>query len=115
MSWQCFMSEGSWQPGAMWFLKAIPADRKVFGRELSPEYSRDHEGKRMPIMVMVPGRNSRGEVTGWPFCVDTNATESDHGWTVTGEAPNITVRPSINAVGVYHGWLTDGVLSDGLE
>ena len=42
------------------------------------------------------------------------------GWDVTGELPNITARPSIlaHANGVheeYHGWLTDGVLSDDIE
>jgi len=47
------------------------------------------------------------------------------GWNVTGELPSITARPSIfaHAHGVhggthyeeYHGWLTDGVLSDDLE
>ena len=41
------------------------------------------------------------------------------GWDVTGELPNITARPSIlaNANNVhkeYHGWLTNGVLSDDL-
>lgn len=115
MSWVCFMSEESWQPGAMWFVKEIPADRRVFGRPLSPEYARDWEGKRMPLVVMIPARRTGGEEpAGWPFCVDTNATDSDHGWVVTGEAPLISVSPSVHAVGVYHGWLIDGVISDGL-
>jgi hypothetical protein len=33
------------------------------------------------------------------------------GWSVTGEPPRITARPSI-VTGSYHGWLTDGVFSD---
>lgn len=42
------------------------------------------------------------------------------GWTRTGEPPKITARPSILSYGSakrkgYHGWLTDGVLSDDLE
>ena len=42
------------------------------------------------------------------------------GWTRTGEPPSITVRPSIlshpsSAGPGYHGFLTDGVLSDDLE
>ena len=42
------------------------------------------------------------------------------GWTRTGEPPKITVRPSIlshasGSVKGYHGFLTDGVLSDDLE
>lgn len=36
------------------------------------------------------------------------------GWTRTGEPPHITTRPSILSTR-YHGWLTDGVLSDDLE
>lgn len=42
------------------------------------------------------------------------------GWTRTGEAPRFTVRPSILSHGsatrkTYHGFLTDGVLSDDLD
>lgn len=41
-------------------------------------------------------------------------------WEVSGEAPNITVYPSINALPSvnrpgYHGYLNQGVLSDDLE
>lgn len=36
-------------------------------------------------------------------------------WTRTGEPPNITVSPSINYMGFYHGWLCEGVLSDDCE
>jgi hypothetical protein len=35
-------------------------------------------------------------------------------WTRTGEPPLITARPSILSTH-YHGWLTDGILSDDLE
>jgi hypothetical protein len=36
------------------------------------------------------------------------------GWTREGEPPTITARPSIASPN-YHGWLTNGVLSDDLE
>lgn len=36
------------------------------------------------------------------------------GWQRTGIPPRITAQPSILSPG-YHGWLTDGVLSDDLE
>ncbi|HET8627443.1 MAG TPA: hypothetical protein VFL91_08485 [Thermomicrobiales bacterium] len=36
------------------------------------------------------------------------------GWIRTGEPPALTARPSI-LTPQYHGWLTDGVLSDDLE
>lgn len=36
-------------------------------------------------------------------------------WTREGEPPNVSAHPSINHVGHYHGWLTNGVLSDDCE
>lgn len=37
------------------------------------------------------------------------------GWTVTGKPPDITVSPSINYVGSYHGWLQNGVISQDVD
>ena len=56
---------------------------------------------------------------GGEWAMDGPST-SGPGWTRSGEAPNITARPSIltkdcSAWRGYHGWLTDGVLSDDLE
>lgn len=39
----------------------------------------------------------------------------DRKWTRTGEPPNVTVTPSINHQGVYHGWLTNGALTDDVD
>lgn len=65
---------------------------------------------RKPLWVMTPGGC---------WCVDekpfSGGKYQDGGWTVTGEAPNITARPSINFPGNYHGWLTNGILSNDLE
>ena len=44
-----------------------------------------------------------------------NLEYNKHRWRVTGDPPNLTVTPSINSVGEYHGYLTDGVLSDDLD
>jgi hypothetical protein len=80
---------------------------------LSSEYKRDHMGKRPPIMVVLP--------TGTDFCVDCvcGGSQDGHGWTVIGEAPGITVSPSINHWAGHdrgwHGYLRDGILSDDLE
>jgi hypothetical protein len=41
----------------------------------------------------------------------TGADGLTDGWTVEGEPPRITCRPSIDT-GTYHGWLRDGVFSD---
>lgn len=102
--------ESGWPIGGCWYASASG----IGHRPLSPEYQRDHVGKRPPIVVVLPERNAAGEVFGWPFSPDECTTDSDHGWVVTGELPNISVSPSINAVGAYHGFITDGVLTDGL-
>lgn len=99
-----------WQIGDCWYYPFA-----LDTLDISEEYHRDWEGKRPPIVVVLPQRSPvTGEITGWPFCVDECATDKTTGWTVTGELPNITCTPSINAVGAYHGYITDGVLSDGL-
>lgn len=36
-------------------------------------------------------------------------------WDVHGTLPNITVHPSVNAEGYYHGWIKDGVISEDCE
>jgi hypothetical protein len=120
MPWQCRLVDREEQrargekpqPGDMWYAPAMldPAhDGFYLKHYLSVEYQRDWLGKRPPIEVCLPN--------GDHFIVDTrvsNATDG-HGWTVTGEAPNITVSPSINCIGRYHGWLRDGVLSEDVE
>lgn len=118
MSWQCFLvEEGSFDLpiGAMWYGKLPEGPGGNCLGELADEYYRDHFPTRPPIIVMLPMRAHDGEIVAWPWCVDTKQSDDPHGgWAVTGEPPNITVSPSINAIGAYHGWLTDGVISDGL-
>lgn len=99
------------KPGDMWYAPwYIKEDGSPSGL-LSPEFVRDWLGKRPPLVVCLP--NGEG------LMVDSRYIKGgqvqDHGWTVTGEAPNITVSPSINAVGRYHGWLQNGVLGDDLD
>lgn len=78
---------------------------------LSAEYFQRWHGKRPPLVVRLPNRNF--------FCIDMLPAKGASGWDVSGEAPNITVAPSIyNAPGeprAYHGWLQNGVLSDDCE
>lgn len=108
-------------PGAMWFCPWYhdPNDpahvarieeclrRAESGqrRLLSVHYWRDWARVRPPITVLCPN--------GRLWCVD-QCSSNGSGWVVTGEAPRITVRPSI-AVSGYHGFLTDGVFSDDLD
>lgn len=66
---------------------------------------------RMPLVVRMPD--------GTDFCVDGPTRQSGErgsgGWQVSGEPPVITVTPSINLVGYYHGWIRDGVITDDCE
>ena len=98
------------KPGDMWYAPWFIPKEYVEGNEsyyLSPEYFRDHYGKRDPIVVCVPG--------GAHWIVDSKANNMNgHGWTVTGQVPNITCNPSIG-ISKYHGWLKEGILSDDLE
>lgn len=95
--------------GDMWFAPWLEKFKK------SPEYESTHRGKRPPLVVFVP--------PGVPLCIDNPTSNmGGHGWKVTGEAPNITVSPSIGIHRsdgkpgwMYHGWLKDGVLSDDID
>lgn len=87
-------------PGDMWF---HPVTRGSYHVELSDEYRRDHAGRRPPLWVCITP-------IVW-FPIDGVATNGSGGWTVTGEPPLITVEPSINVIGIWHGWLRNGVLT----
>jgi hypothetical protein len=97
------------QPGDVWFAPWLL--EPDWARLLSDEYKRDWMGKRLPLVVRLPN--------GLDFVVDSPASGQTSGWTVTGEAPSITVSPSINCwPGDPHGWhgfLQSGVLTDDLE
>lgn len=96
------------KPGEMFYNPRILGYKALLDL-LSPEYMRDWHGKRSPIQVMLPN--------GHLLCIDYKYTDKENGWVVTGEAPKITVSPSINSLCKpgYHGWLKDGVLGEDLE
>jgi hypothetical protein len=80
---------------------------------LAPEYFEKHYGRRAPLWVLLPDKTY--------FCVDSRVVSSsevgDHGWTVTGEPwhGNLTVSPSINIVGSYHGHIKNNEITDDVE
>lgn len=78
---------------------------------LSAQYAREFAGKRPSLVVRLPG--------GYDFCIDSRAWRDGvpygDGWTITGEPPAITLSPSINIGGTYHGWIRDGVITDDCE
>lgn len=91
--------------GDMWFLD-VPVE-ELKERHLTQQYFRDNAARK-PLVVMLPGRNY--------FLIDGQGFSVEKGyydcWTVTGTPPNITVAPSINFVGRYHGYLQNGVIGD---
>lgn len=101
-------------PGDMWYVPWFVEDSYI-APTLSPEYKRDWLGKRPPIAVCLPNG------THWMIdnrFADGNGGWKENGWTITGEAPNITANPSINSMSPnngYHGWLQNGILTDDLE
>jgi len=52
--------------------------------------------------------------SGTAFPIDAPSHDGER-WTRTGTPPNVSVTPSINEVGRYHGNLTDGVLTQCVE
>jgi len=80
-------------------------------KKLSPAYLAERRQKRQPLVVVLPG--------GAYFCIDCRAWSEGKsygdGWTVTGEPPNVTLSPSINIIGHYHGWIQNGVITDDCE
>ena len=86
MPWRCFMAENEAdkaKPGAMWW---------------------EERGGKHAWVVTLPCLAE--------FYQDQHSTDDRQPWTCTGEPPNVTVHPSINYGGLYHGWLQNGVLSD---
>jgi hypothetical protein len=101
------------QPGDMWYLRHYVRDGKLLYCP-SNQYKRDWADKRLPLVVILPN----GET--WEMDRAYGGNPNNDGWTITGEAPNITAMPSINAIrepreSGYHGWLKNGILSDDLE
>ena len=81
---RCFMAqseEDKEKPGAMWWT--------------------ERKGKRVWVVTLPCGD---------PFWQGQTTTDGQRVWTCTGEPPNVTVEPSINYVGLWHGFLKNGVL-----
>jgi hypothetical protein len=101
-------------PGSCWRIplayryRDFP-DGPTYGEDnadlFSPEFLAS--GRDAVVVIRLPG--------GADWSPDWKASGDGNGWTVTGEFPRITAHPSVNAVGTYHGWLTDGVLSNDVE
>jgi hypothetical protein len=93
------------QQKGLWWIWAKAKDSKLC------DYYWANNSHRRPLLVYLPGNLL--------FCVDcgtvADGVYSKSGWTVTGVPPHITVYPSINVKGIYHGYLTNGVIGDECE
>lgn len=71
-------------------------------------------GGRRPILLAAEHRDARPMIVvlpdGRPWCLHSPASGSEAGWSVAGELPNVTVHPSIDRRGSWHGWLVEGEL-----
>lgn len=109
MSWSCRLVDPATSPKAIgdvwyaWDFNGMPLKEL-----LSVEYERDWKGIRPPLLVRLPGPVD--------VCLDRAVDDAGgHGWTVRGTPDNLTVSPSVNIIGVYHGFIRDGVITDDLH
>lgn len=93
--------------GAMWPAPWLLGEDWKNRGTLSPSYYRDRTD-RPPLMVELP--------CGAEFVVDgrefTGGDYYGEGWRVTGDAPKITLSPSVNIGGGWHGFIVDGSIGD---
>jgi len=94
----------------MWFAPYLLEHPPGHIFEPAPNYFRENR-TRDPVVVRLPGPVD--------FCIDGRAwragTPYGDGWTVSGVPPMVTVQPSINVQGIYHGYLIDGIIGEDVE
>jgi hypothetical protein len=128
MSWPCeflgehddylaYVAKNGTRAGLMWYSRwRIEGEYAKFQLEnfLSKAYVNERMAKRPPIDILYPYKLTTGAIAFGEFCIDScfqpRVNDGD-GWTVTGEPPKISMVASINIVGIFHGSLTNGVLS----
>ena len=79
-------------------------------QHLSQYYFQHNQQNRKPLIVVLPGFIT--------CCIDGMCINNGvryGGWVVSGEAPDITVSPSINMSGLYHGFLKEGFIHDDVD
>lgn len=107
------------KPGEFWRIPLkwkLPLDteERTYGDVWEPFFSPEYKllGLDYDVVIKLPG--------GTDFRISHASSESikaghPKGWLIVGELPNITVEPSINVIGYYHGWIRGGELSDDIE
>jgi hypothetical protein len=116
------LPDGPWSIGWMFY---------GLGHYLSDRYRNETALVRPPITVICPclhhweDGSQPDRLDGTVFCIDSYPTpdndqpaDSSKHWDLTidmdslivGQRPRITVSPSIHLIGIWHGWLQDGIL-----
>ena len=119
MPWKIIYHENQPQNpkiGDMW-----PDKDRIGSSYISNKYLENCINIRPPLVVVLPSSyNKNGDI----FLIDRAATDDPNkkGWDiiiigqlVDGETPNISVYPSINCVGSYHGYIKNGIITDDCE
>lgn len=119
MAWQIVYhaeEPQEWQVGDMW-----PVPHWANSNIISKRYKEEYSKTRPPLKVILPSSHSKhGDI----FLIDRFASDdpNEKGWEVIlvgelvdGQTPDITLKPSINCVGSYHGYITNGVITDDCE
>jgi hypothetical protein len=101
---------------------------KIPNTRLSRHYLDNTAKLRPPLYIILPRYYTDEEGTtllhgGQSFCIDQAPTaQPEQGWhvecpwpLVDGAFVPLTLTPSINCVGSYHGFVTNGVISDDVE
>lgn len=115
-------ADGPWslEIGDCWYADMDSKDDEGYSFWFERDAKRQHlsdyyfanNSWRKPICVTMPGQAI--------FCVDSKVVSNgvrSGGWTVTGDViqSNLTVHPSINMGGTYHGYVTQNLLQSECE
>lgn len=110
MSWKCFLVErrmGAPRPGSDGAV-VTPAEFFRYGEKIEwadlPVGAMWFDGPL--LFVRLPAYID--------WCIDRPGTGGSK-WTRSGEPPDVNVIPSINYVGIYHGWVRNGWVTDDCE
>jgi hypothetical protein len=111
MSWPCYLVEANFYA----YLFRLPGESEwtLQRSDLRPGAMwLDEDGE---LCVILPGGGSEWNVDRGRKYNEQKPSRNLPAWTRTGDLPKVTATPSINAIGTYHGWLRDGVLTDDCE
>lgn len=87
----------------------LPFDKLRVGAVFVDDTIHSVTGKPRGIVVKLPGY---GGQNGWHM--QEEGSPGNH-WHVSGAIPNVTATPSINCGKTYHGFVTNGVVTDDCE